>query len=153
MKKNTLGVIAARALPLLAAALFAGCTTISELPPEELKKQGDTPEFTLGRDMLIAFLRGDAKGFVSRLSPEVQKQFNAEKFTETRNSIVKNLGEPVSFRFLTTLEMTALKPNVWAVRFKRVNPVSKKVFYQEVLFSIVTAEVDGKANVISFNFK
>ena len=153
MKKNTLGDIAARALPLLAAALFAGCTTISELPPEELKKQGDTPEFALGRDMLIAFLRGDAKGFVSRLSPEVQKQFNTDKFTETRNNIVKNLGEPVSFRFLTTLEMTALKPNVWAGRFKRVNPVSKKVFYQEVLFSIVTAEVDGKANVISFNFK
>ena len=153
MKKNMLRNIAASALPLLAAALFAGCTTISELPPEEVKKQGDTPEFVLGREMLIAFLRGDARGFVSHLSPEVQKQFTAEKFNTTRAGIVKNLGEPVSFRFLTTLEMTALKPNVWAVRFKRVNPVSKKVFYQEVLFSIVTAEVDGKANVISFNFK
>ena len=141
------------ALPLVAAALFAGCTTISELPPEELKKQGETPEYTLAREMLIAFLRGDARGFVSHLSPEVQKQFNAAKFTEARNNIVKNLGEPVSFRFLTTLEMTALKPNVWAVRFKRVNPVSKKEFHQEVLFSIVTAEVDGKAHVISFNFK
>ena len=153
MKKKMLRNFATAALPLVAGALLAGCTTISELPPEEVKKQGDTPEFVLGREMLIAFLRGDARGFVSRLSPEVQKQFNAEKFNTTRANIVKNLGEPVSFRFLTTLEMTALKPNVWAVRFKRVNPVSKKVFYQEVLFSIVTAEVDGKAHVISFNFK
>ena len=153
MGKKMLRNVAAAALPLLAAALFAGCTTISELPPEEVRKQGDTPEFVLGRDMLIAFLRGDARGFVSHLSPEVQKQFNAAKFKETRDNIVKNLGEPVSFRFLTTLEMTAIKPNVWAVRFKRVNPVSKKEFYQEVLFSIVTAEVDGKAHVLSFNFK
>lgn len=153
MKKDMLRNFAAAALPLVAAALFAGCTTISELPPEEVKKQGDTPEFVLGREMLLAFLRGDARGFVSRLSPEVQKQFDTEKFNTTRANIVKNLGEPVSFRFLTTLEMTALKPNVWAVRFKRVNPVSKKVFYQEVLFSIVTAEVNGKANVIGFNFK
>ena len=72
-------------------------------------------------------------------SVEVQEQFTVEKFRETRERIVRELGEPVSFRYLTTLEMTALKPNIWAVRFKRVNPVSKKEFYQEVLFSIVTA--------------
>ena len=153
MKKNMLRNVAVAAALALAGATFGGCTTISELPPEEVKKQGDTPEYTLAREMLIAFLRGDARGFVSHLTPEVQKQFNAAKFKETRSNIVKNLGEPVSFRFLTTLEMTALKPNVWAVRFKRVNPVSKKEFHQEVLFSIVTAEVDGKAHVISFNFK
>ena len=153
MKKKMLRNVAVAAALTLAGAAFSGCTTISELPPEEVKKQGDTPEYTLAREMLIAFLRGDARGFVSHLTPEVQKQFNAAKFKETRSNIVKNLGEPVSFRFLTTLEMTALKPNVWAVRFKRVNPVSKKEFHQEVLFSIVTAEVDGKAHVISFNFK
>ena len=153
MKKNMLRDLAAAALPLLAAALFAGCTTISELPPEEVKKQGDTPEFVLGRDMLIAFLRGDARGFVSHLSPEVQKQFNAAKFNETRGNIVKNLGEPVSFRFLTTLEMTALKPNLWAVRFKRVNPQSGKEFHQEAVFRATTARVDGQARIIGFNFE
>lgn len=153
MKKNMLRDIAFAALPLFAAVLFAGCTTISELPPEDVKKQGDTPEFALGRDMLIAFLRNDAKGFVSHLSPEKQKQFNTEMFSQTRADIVKNLGEPVSFRFLTTLEMVAFQPNIWVIRFKRVNPVSKKEFYQEVLFSIVTGRIDGKVQVISFRFK
>ena len=137
----------------LAAVLAAGCTSISELPPEELKKQGDTPEYVLGREMLIAFLRNDGRAFVSRLEPKVQEQFTVEKFRETRERIVRELGEPVSFRFLTTLEMTALKPNVWAVRFKRVNPQSQKEFHQEVLFQVVTAFADGKAHVISFNFK
>ena len=153
MGKKKLRNLAAAALPLLAAALFAGCTTISELPSEELKKQGDTPEFALAREMLIAFLRGDARGFVSHLSPEVQKQFNAAKFKETRDNIVRNLGEPVSFRFLTTLEMVVFKPNVWALRLKRVNPVTKKEFYHEELCIIETFEVDGQTRVRSFSFR
>ena len=59
----------------------------------------------------------------------------------------------MSFRYLTTLEMTVLRPNIWAVRFKRVNPQSGKEFHQEVLFRVVTAFADGKAHVISFNFQ
>ena len=137
---------------LAAAAFLCGCTVIRELPPEELKKQSDTPEFVLGRELLTAFLKNDGSAFVSQLEPKVQEQFTVEKFRETRTRIVEALGEPVSFRFLTTLEMTALKPNVWAVRFKRVNPQSGKEFHQEVLFRVVTAFADGKAHVISFNF-
>ena len=137
---------------MLAAAVFCGCTVIRELPPEELRKQGDTPEFVQGRKLLTAFLENDGSGFVSQLEPKVREQFTVEKFRETRARIVEALGEPVSFRFLTTLEMTALKPNIWAVRFKRVNPQSEKEFHQEVLFRVVTALADGKAHVISFNF-
>ena len=135
-----------------AAALFAGCVSVKELPVEEVAKQGDTPEFQLGREMLIAFLGNDGSAFVSHLEPKVREQFTVEKFREARERIVKELGEPVSFRYLTTLEMTALKPNVWAVRFKRVNPQSQKEYHQEVLFRVVTALADGKAHVISFNF-
>ena len=153
MGKKMLRNIAAAALPLLAAALLAGCTTVSELPPEEVRKQGDTPEFTLGREMLIAFLRGDARGFVSHLTPEVQKQFTAEKFAQTRAAFIKDRGEPVSFRFLTTLEMVVFKPNVWALRLKRVNPVTKKEFYHEELCIIETFEVDGQTRVRSFSFR
>ena len=137
----------------LVAAFAAGCVSISELPPEEVKKQGDSPEYALGRAMLIAFLKNDGRAFVSHLEPKVREQFTVQKFRETREQIVRELGEPVSFRFLTTLEMTALKPNVWAVRFERTNPRSEKVFHQEVLFQVVTAFADGKAHVISFNFK
>ncbi len=136
----------------LSLAGVNGCTTIAELPPEEVKKQGDSPEFRLCRELLMEFLKGDASGFVSHLSPEVQKVFTADKFRETRDNIVKNLGEPVSFRYLTTLELVALKPNIWAVRFKRVNPQTGREFYQEVLFRVITAEADGRVNVVSFNF-
>ena len=59
----------------------------------------------------------------------------------------------MSFRFLTTLEMTALKPNLWAVRFKRVKQPGGKEFYQEAVFRVTTARVDDEANVIGFNFE
>ena len=136
-----------------AAALLTGCVCVRELPVEEVGMQGDTPEFQLGREMLIAFLEDDGRAFVSRLEPKVREQFTVEKFREARARIVKELGEPVSFRYLTTLEMTVLRPNIWAVRFKRVNPQSGKEFHQEVLFRVVTAFADGKAHVISFNFQ
>ena len=153
MKKNMLRNIAFAALPLFAAALFAGCTTISELPPEELKKQGDTPEFVLGREMLLAFLRGDAKGFISHLEPEQRKEFNVDKFEKNRAAFIRERGEPVSFRFLTTLEMKVFRPNVWALRLKRVNPVTKKEFFHEELCIIETFEIDGKAHVRNFGFR
>ena len=153
MNGKTPRIFVAAASLFLAAGVFSGCTTISELAPEEVKKQGDTPEFALAREMLIAFLRGDARGFVSHLSPEVQKQFNTEKFAQTRAAFIKDRGEPVSFRFLTTLEMAVFKPNVWALRLKRVNPVTKKEFYHEELCIIETFEVDGKTLVRSFSFR
>lgn len=146
-----------RLLPLMfllgSAVLFSGCTVISELPQEELKKQGDSPEFLKGRELLTAFLKNDAGGFVSLLSPEARKVFDRDKFRAMRANIVETLGTPVSFRFLTTLEMTALKPNLWAVRFKRVKQPSGKEFYQEAVFRVTTARADGEANVIGFNFE
>ena len=123
------------------------------MPQEELKKQGDTPEFILGRKLLTAFLKNDPSTFVSLLSPEAERVFDEQKFRNMRAELVKSLGEPVSFRFLTTLEMTALKPNLWAVRFKRVSQPSGKEYYQEAVFRVTTARVDGRANIIGFNFE
>jgi len=130
-----------------------GCTVISELPPEALQKENDSPEFLQCRKLLIAFLKDDASGFVNALAPELRDKFPEEKFKLTRAQLVKQLGEPVSFRYITTLEMTALKPNLWAVRFKKTNQQSGKEFHQEVVFRAVTARVDGRANIISFNFQ
>lgn len=138
---------------LTAAVMQSGCTVISELPAKDVAKQENSPEFLHGRKLLTAFLKDDASGFLELLSPEARKVFDREKFRTARRQIVQSMGEPVSFRYLTTLEMTALKPNLWAVRFKRVNPQNGKEFYQEAVFRATTAMVDGRVNVIGFNFE
>lgn len=138
---------------LSALVVLAGCTTIRELPPEELRKQDDSPEFKVSRDLLLAMLRNDARAFVGMLEPDVRERFTVDNFRAARGNITRELGEPVSFRYLTTLEMNTFRPCVWAVRFKRVNPKTGKEFHSEVLFQVVTGRADGKVHIISFQFK
>ena len=145
---------ACRGALILALPVLAGCTTpIRELPQAEVEKQDDSPEFKVSRDLLLAMLRNDAKTFVGMLEPDVRERFTVDQFRTARANIVRELGEPVSFRYLTTLEMNTFRPCVWAVRFKRVNPKTGKEFHSEVLFQVVTGRADGKVHIISFQFK
>lgn len=143
----------------LAAALavlcvLTGCVCVSELPPEKVSKETvDSPEYKLAKEMLIAFIRNDATSFVRRMSPKNTELLNPERFKKFRADIVESRGEPVSFRYLTTLEMPGpFKPQLWAVRMRKVNLDKDKEFNMEVLFRVVTGRADGKIHVISVNF-
>ena len=139
---------------LLSLPVLAGCmTSIRELPQEEVKKQDESPEFKVSRDLLLAMLRNDAAAFVGMLEPDVRERFTVDNFRTARANITRQLGEPVSFRYLTTLEMNTFRPCIWAVRFKRVNPKTGKEFFNEVMFQVVTGRADGKVHIISFQFK
>ena len=136
-----------------ATALLAGCTIIRELPSEDAKTQSETPEHELAREMLYAFLRNDAAGFIRRMEPKDRDRLTPERFKAFRQEMVESRGEPVSFRYLATLEMPVpFKPHIWAVRMKKVNRQNGKEFHQEILFRVVTARADGKVYVISVNF-
>jgi hypothetical protein len=141
-------------LALMAGVLFfCGCTTVQEMPAEKISQECNTPELKLCRELLIAFVKNDASGFVSRLTPENQKSFNKEEFNAARNNMLKTVGEPVSFRYLTTLEFVKLQPHVWVVRFKRKDLAKKNEFFSEALFRIVTGrDKNGNVYVLGFNF-
>ena len=142
-----------RAAAASAALLLAGCTFVRELPSEDAVSQRDTPEFELARDMLYAFIRNDADAFVSKMAPKDRERLSPKQFKAFRAEMVENRGEPVSFRYLATLEMPVpFKPHIWAVRMKKTNPQNGKEFHQEILFRVVTARADGKVHVISVNF-
>ena len=142
------------AVVALGAALLTGCTCVKELPPQEVtKEEQQTPEYELAKEMLLAFIRNDANGFVRRMSPKNTELLNPERFRKFRAEMVESRGEPVSFRYLTTLEMPVpFKPQIWAVRMKKMNLQNDKEFYQEILFRVVIARADGKLHVISVNF-
>lgn len=136
------------------AALLTGCTCVRELPAKEVTSEEQrTPEYELAKEMLLAFIRNDAKGFVRRMSPKNTELLNPERFKKFRAEMIESRGEPVSFRYLTTLEMPVpFKPQIWAVRMKKMNLQNDKEFYQEILFRVVVARADGKLHVISVNF-
>ena len=141
------------------AFLFLGllnaCTVIRETPvPDTARAETESEEYRLSRDLLICFIRNDASGFIRKLSPENAKLFNEEKFRQTRKETVASLGEPVSFRYLTTLEFVSLKPFVWAVRFRRTDRTGKEEFFSEALFRVLTGRTkDGKVLVLGFQIQ
>ena len=139
---------------MLAGVLFfCGCTTVKEMPAEKISQECNTPELKLCRELLIAFGKNDASGFVGRLTPENQKSFNKAEFKAARDNMLKTVGEPVSFRYLTTLEFVKLQPHVWVVRFKRKDLTKKNEFFSEALFRIVTGrDKNGQIYVLGFNF-
>ena len=141
-------------LTCTASALFLfGCTTIQEMPAEKVSQECNTPELKLCRELLIAFVKNDASGLVKRLTPENQKSFNKADFTAARNNMLKTVGEPVSFRYLTSLEFVKLQPHVWIVRFKRKDLAEKNEYFSEALFRIVTGrDKNGNIYVLGFNF-
>ena len=143
----------------LAAVLLAGavsaCTTIRELPPvssdAELSKEA-AEEREYSRKLLEAFLKNDASGFISMLSPEMKEEFGKDKFELSRKVITETLGEPVSFSYVTALEHVAITPYIWKVRFVLKNKQDKE-FYSEALFRVLAGhDTKGDVIVVGFNF-
>ena len=140
---------------LLLAASVSACTTIRELPAAddaaELSVESKA-EREYSRKLLEAFLKDDASGFIGMLSPEMREEFGKDKFAISRKVITEELGKPVSFSFVTTLEHVAITPYIWKVRFVRKNKEDKE-FFTEALFRVLAGhDKEGNVIVVGFNF-
>ena len=130
-----------------------GCVIIKEYAPEANAVKINPAEQELARQLLQAFIKNDAKTFVSLLPDETRKNFTVDNFKQTRKSVIESIGEPISYTYMTTLELSALHPQIWKVRFKRYNVNRTKEFTSEVLFKVVTGMSDRKTAVITgFHF-
>ena len=130
-----------------------GCTTVIEVqkPAQEIKI--NQLEYDLGKALLTAFVTNDAEAFVNLLPEDTRNTFDKEAFAKHRASIVKSVGEPISFHYLTTVELTTLNPQIWKVRFKRTNLKNTEDFTSELLFRVVTGmSKKNEAIITSFQF-
>ena len=141
---------------LVSAAMLAlvcilpGCTVIKELPPEAGPAEPDA-EYELGRQLLEAFLVGDGGEFVSLLPEEAAEKFGVKEFENSRKAIAESLGEPISFSYVTDLELPVFTPHIWKVRFRRQDR-SGETFTSEALFRVITGTMDGKPVITAFQF-
>ena len=130
-----------------------GCVIIKEYAPEANAVKINPAEKELARKLLQAFIKNDAKTFVSLLPEETRKKFTVDNFKQTRKSVIESIGEPVAYTYMTTLELSSLHPQIWKVRFKRWNVNRSKEFTSEVLFKVITGMSDRKTAVITgFHF-
>lgn len=116
------------------------------------KTQQVIEEYQLSRKLVSAFLKDDGKNFVDLLPAKLRQEFNVEKFKVTRQAVASSMGEPVSFRYVTALEMTSVTPHIWAIRFSRISRDEKEEYTSEMLFRVITGYLDGKPYIIGFNF-
>jgi len=135
------------------AAAASGCATcVRELPAEARKTEPRGTDYQFCRKLVIAFMKNDAKTFLAEMPEEARKKFNEKQFAASRKSILESMGEPISFRYVTSLELTAFTPHVWKIRFQRTDPRNGKKFTSEALFRIITGKIDGKPVLIGFQF-
>ena len=136
-----------------ALLLSCGCVVVREYAPQEDAVKVNEIEYELARKLLQAFIKDDGEGFVALLPEETRSKFTEESFAKTRKSVVKSLGEPVAYSYVTTLKLEMLHPQIWKVTFRRENVNMTKEYTSEVLFKVITGMVDAKTAVITgFHF-
>ena len=138
---------------VLAVFSLTGCVTVKEYAPQAEKLTVSKAEYELARQLLQAFVKNDADTFVSLLPEETRAKFTADEFAKTRKALVESVGEPIEYGYLTTLELQALHPQIWKVRFKRWNVNRTKEFTSEILFKVVTGTIKKQAVITGFNFQ
>ncbi len=129
--------------------ISGGCVVVKEVAPQENAVKINRQEYELGKKLVTAFVKNDGKTFVSLLPEETRNKFTVESFDKFRKSIVESVGEPVSFTYLFSLELPALTPQIWKIRFRRINPKTNEEFFSELLFRTITGMLDKKQAVVT----
>lgn len=150
MRKGHLSLVIAALSALGIAFGSAGCTVIREVePPKEERDTAVGPEYELGHALLVALVKNDRGKFVSLLPEEMRERFTKENFDTLRKGVVESVGEPISFRYVTALELPVFTPRIWRVRCLRRDRAGKKEFTSEVLFRVITGMTDKKTPVVT----
>ena len=140
-------------LNCLALLFLSACASIRELPVEKSNPQGGrTADYQLCRELLTAFLKNDGKKFVELLPETLRSSFTEDNFKATRKAVLASAGEPVSFQYVTQLELMTFTPHIWKVRFKRTDLRTGKEYSSELLFRVIVGWVDRKPVITSFQF-
>ena len=137
------------ALCLTVAGLSSGCVVVKEYAPPKESVKCNPLEYELARQLLQAFIKNDAKKFVSLLPEETRQKFTVKSFEATRKAVIDSVGEPVAYSYLTTLKLTALNPQIWKVTVRRYNVNKTKEYTSEILFKVVTGMTGKKEAVIT----
>ena len=147
MRRVRLFLLAAAGMLLLAVG--NGCVVVREYTPDAKVIKASQLEYDLARELLTAFIKDDAKGFVALLPEDTRSKFTVDSFRKTRKSVVESAGEPVGFTYLTTLKLGTLNPQIWKVEFRRYNVNRSKEYTSEILFKVVTGMISEKEAVIT----
>ena len=135
----------------LFALVFSGCASVNDdnsMSDEKILAK----EQKMGEAMIEAFRKRDLAAFTQYIPAGGRQMYGKNEFQKEQQEIAARMGEIVSYRFLTKLEMEPAHQLGWAVRFKSYSLKGEPI-YREALFTIVVGEVDDSRKVFLFGFK
>ena len=144
------------------AASLTGCAIFDSFRQEPgktdgVKKAEKVSEIKkVGENLVKAIVKNDAKAFLKELPENLVQDFGRKDFEKTRESMLKELGTPVSYTYLRNMAHPIATISIWVIRFERQVKDSKdgkeKTVAMEVLFRVASGQIQGKDTLLSFNF-
>ena len=106
-----------------------------------------------GNAILDAVTAGDYGKFISAYDSRDAK-ITPDEFKASCENFRNQFGVIKGFEYKFELETPLVMNNIWVVTFERETTASgeKKVITQQLLFRLVTGEVDGSLHVIAMGF-
>ena len=126
-----------------AKADCAGKTDMTKPKSAEARK--------MGQKMVNDLCKGNARGFCSKLCPDMKKKFTEKQFTQCHKQLYDKMGKPVKGEFIAELAHPVFNISVWKVTFLKEVP-GKKPEERQALFQVVTGERNGRMELLNFGF-
>lgn len=139
------------------AVLSVSCRTIDggekgflDAPAAERARMLKESE-KLGDGILKAFQEGDFAALQRSMPGELGRQMTEKDFAASRRNLREKFGDIRDFEMLTALDTPAFGNQIWIVTFLRRGTNGAEI-RRQLLFRLVTMEVDGKTEVASCGF-
>lgn len=138
-----------------ALILFSGCRTIPAETASSLsageQEQQKAASLRIGTNILTALQKNDYRLLLANIPGELQTQITRRDFETSRQNFERQFGTITGFRHLTDLKTPAVTNMVWVVEFERRSSTGTRIG-QELMFRLVTAQVDNTTRVLSYGF-
>lgn len=107
----------------------------------------------IGNKMLDAIRTENYDAFSAAYDSRDTK-FTPEEFKTSCEKYRNQFGEIKSFRYMTQLQTPLVQNNIWVVTFEREagQGKEKETITQQLLFRLVTGEIDGMTRVLGLGF-
>ena len=105
----------------------------------------------LGNGILKAFQEGDFAALRRCMPGELGRQMTEKDFAAASRNFREKFGDIRDFRILTALDTPAFGNLIWVVTFVRRGTNGAEI-RRQLLFRLVTMEIDGKTEVASCGF-
>ena len=137
----------------LIAAFCAGCRITSGAggytPPVEVSDHAATKKF--GDGILDAFRDRDYRKLVENIPGDLAGNMSEQDFIASCGKFENKFGTLRKYRLVTALETPAFDNLIWVADFSK-NGANGKPIRRQLLFRVVSMQIDGKTEVVSFGF-